>query len=276
MDPWTKAEFEYAKKLKECSADKRKALYAEAYGTVSALHNVARKNKDPEKRTAGTSPKLVKRLAKICSRSDRILEVGAGRGYTCMKLAAHVESMVGIEVSEPSFNEAKNLVRDQGLENVQILHSSAQDLTTLFNPESFDKVISIDVIEHLHPDDAHDHIEQVYRVLKPGGCYIVHTPNRINGPHDVTSVVYPESREPIGFHLNEVTYSELKRQMNNIGFNRFKSFLAFNRYGFIANAICYPALISIFLERLYKSAESITLARKILSHFIGIKLIAYK
>jgi 2-polyprenyl-3-methyl-5-hydroxy-6-metoxy-1,4-benzoquinol methylase len=205
-----------------------------------------------------------------------VLEVGAGRGYTCMKLAPHVESITGVEVSEPSLNEARALIREHDLRNVELMHYSAQDLSKLFASESFDKVISIDVIEHLHPEDARDHLEQAYQVLKPDGCYIVVTPNRINGPHDVTQEVFPTSRKAMGFHLNETTYSDLTRQMSVMGYRKFKSFLALNRLTFLSDSICYPASLSILFERLYEASQSITAARKILSRLIPVRLIAIK
>jgi len=275
MEPWIEAEFKYAKKLKECSPEKRKSLYAEAYGNVCELHNLFRTEKDPEKRTAGTSPMLIKRLSKLCKSTDNILEVGSGRGYTCVKLAPYVQAIFGVEVSEPSFIEANELIKKNALHNVQLYHSSAQDLTALFKQSTFDKVISIDVLEHLHPDDALDHIEQVYTILKPGGCYIIVTPNKLTGPHDITRKFYPKSTVPLGFHLNEVTYTDLKTQLTLIGFKRFRSFLAVSRLPVLFNNFRYPTSISIYFERLYKEANQ-PMVKKILSRFITVKIIAIK
>jgi len=50
------------------------------------------------------------------------------------------------------------------------------DMTnTKLSPESFDMVVSIEVIEHVPADD--DFVENISKVLKPGGVFIVTTPN---------------------------------------------------------------------------------------------------
>jgi hypothetical protein len=58
--------------------------------------------KEIEEWTAGTSPALVHWLIRRCHPSDHILEVGCGRGHACLKLTPHIESLVGLEVSDPS------------------------------------------------------------------------------------------------------------------------------------------------------------------------------
>ena len=76
-------------------------------------------------------------------------------------------------------------------------------------------VYSHQVIEHLHPDDAVTHLQEVYRVLSPGGAYICATPNRLNGPHDISKYF---DREATGFHLKEYTTTELYGLFRQEGF----------------------------------------------------------
>jgi len=54
-----------------------------------------------------------------------------------------------------------------------IQKENAEDLT--FKDNSFDVVIFIDVLEHIN--DPGKVFSEVCRVLKSGGCFIVHTPN---------------------------------------------------------------------------------------------------
>lgn len=61
---------------------------------------------------------------------------------------------------------------------------------------SFDFVISFQVIEHIQNDSAY--VKEIHRVLKPGGKFIVTTPNK---PMSL-------SRNP--WHIREYTISELK------------------------------------------------------------------
>ena len=98
MEPWIKLEVEYARRLREASAIERRTLYAEAYSRVGSLRMASMHAEAPEHRTAGTYPALAERLASFCRPSDRVRETGCRRGYTCLKLAPHVRSIVGLDV----------------------------------------------------------------------------------------------------------------------------------------------------------------------------------
>ena len=57
--------------------------------------------------------------------------------------------------------------------NIEIVKSQAEDLP--FDSESFDAVVSTEVIEHLvRPREL---VEQIARVLKPGGAFMVTAPS---------------------------------------------------------------------------------------------------
>lgn len=268
IEPWEKLEFDYAKKLKRSSYDERKNLYKEAYSEVSKLRMSVMPS-DPEKRTAGTSKGLVKSLIKLCKSNDRVLEIGCGRGYTCWKLAPHVKEVVGTDVSIPVLKEARELMRKNRVSNANILNVSGYELTNIFEKESFDKIICIDVYEHLHPEDAKIHLSEVYSLLKPDGKYIIVTPNRLTGPHDITKSVFPEVKEALGFHLNETTVKELIGDMKKIGFSEFYAF----KWIPIVNMgpFVYPIFFDLLAERLYSKIKY-----SILGKFLVIILIAKK
>ncbi len=95
MVSWQELEFEYAKRLRASSRDERRTLYSEAYSAVSGIRMKTMSTTDIEKRTAGTSRSLVGILARVCRSDDRVLELGCGRGYTCLKLAPHVKEIIG-------------------------------------------------------------------------------------------------------------------------------------------------------------------------------------
>jgi SAM-dependent methyltransferase len=78
-------------------------------------------------------------------------------------------------------------------------------------------VISIQLFEHLHPDDAGTHLREVWRVLKPGGRCLLETPNRWAGPGDVSRFF---SDQPEGFHLREYSIAELSRLFRSALFSQ--------------------------------------------------------
>ncbi len=276
IKPWIKAELEYADKLRNCSCEERIHLYEEAYSNVSKLKIESLKCKNPENRTAGTSYPLVNTIAKYCNTEDHVLEIGCGRGFTCFKLADHVKSIVGTDVSTYSLEEAKELIKANTIFNVEFIKCNAFGLSQQFPQESFDVVISIDVIEHLHPKDCFEHFKQVYNLLKIGGKYIIQTPNKHNGPHDVTREVFPEAKNAKGFHLNEMSYYEIQQAMQRIGFKQFDSFYVSNKKIFKNIALKFPVKISLFIEKFYDSYKNISLIEKICKKFLGIHLIVEK
>ena len=62
---------------------------------------------------------------------------------------------------------------------------------------------------------ARDITQNVFTALAPGGAYVCITPNRINGPHDISRQF---DRVATGFHLKEYTISELITLFRAAGF----------------------------------------------------------
>jgi SAM-dependent methyltransferase len=117
----------------------------------------------------------------------------------------------------------------------------------------FDAIYSIDVLEHLHPDDTPSHFTSVFRSLAPGGRYIVMTPHAHVGPHDVSRYFDPV---PTGFHLKEYTYRDVLALGRAAGFTRASSpalpLRAYRPLPWLLRPTLFPASWKIFVERLGK------------------------
>ncbi len=273
MEDWQLLELEYARRLRSSTREERRTLYAEAYSAVGALR-IPLLPDDAESRTAGTSKALVDMLLTVVNPGDHILEVGCGRGYTALRLAPAVSRFVGTDVSSLVLEEARALIKKNSIENASFYECSALSLLSTFEPGIFDLIISIDVHEHLHPDDAIIALRQIHELLRPGGRCIIVTPNRLIGPHDITKKVYPDVRESLGFHLNETTYGQLIAQMKQVGFSGFQTLrtpsarsrrLLPPRYG-----ATFPATLSVAFELLYSTIQMHTPAKKILQRFVHV------
>lgn len=275
MERWEELELEYAKRLRVSRREERQALYDEAYSVVSK-EAVKTLSTDPEKRTAGTSRTLVRALIRRCKKNETVLEVGCGRGYTCLGLAPYIKEIIGVDVSEPVLAEARELLERNHITNAKIQKIGSATLTENLTEGFFDKVISIDVYEHIHPDDSADHLRDVYKLLKPGGAYIVVTPNRLTGPHDMTKNVFPDAKKAMGFHLNETSTAELVEKMREAGFCSFKIVLPFLRRFPVLDRIDYSIGVQYWLERQYTRMEKAGPLKRILGRFLGIMLIAEK
>lgn len=94
------------------------------------------------------------------------LEIGTGSGYGIRVIAPHTRRFVTVDKHVP----APELLR---LPNVEFRQAVVPPLD--FPDEHFDCVISFQVIEHIRRDL--DFVREVYRVLRPGGRFILTTPN---------------------------------------------------------------------------------------------------
>jgi SAM-dependent methyltransferase len=143
------------------------------------------------------------------NRGARILEIGCGMGELLSGLSELGYDCTGLDVSRIRI---ERLQRRQGR---RLRFQQAEGTRLPFAAASFDLVISIQLFEHLHPDDAEPHLCETCRVLKPGGRYLLETPNKWAGPGDVSRFF---SDRPEGFHLREYSISELSRLMSRAGY----------------------------------------------------------
>ncbi|MEZ4521251.1 MAG: class I SAM-dependent methyltransferase [Thermomicrobiales bacterium] len=100
-----------------------------------------------------------------------ILEVGAGGGFLLQELHnAGFSDLTGSDITESAVLEMSRRIPEADL----VLADAAR---LSFQPETFDIVISSDVVEHL--PDVEEHFESVATILKPRGLYFIKTPNRL-------------------------------------------------------------------------------------------------
>jgi len=95
----------------------------------------------------------------------RILDAGCGSGRNMIELARH-GSVTGVELSRPSVELAR--ARSSG----EVIEGSVLELP--FESDSFELVVSLDVIEHLEDDLGA--LRELHRVVAPGGALLVTVP----------------------------------------------------------------------------------------------------
>lgn len=126
--------------------------------------------------------------------AERVLDVGCGTGYGSAMMAARMGEVVGIDSSPETISWARSKHR---AENLKFL---AMPATALNFPDGhFDAAYSIQVIEHIEDIDLV--LAEVVRVLRPGGKFIVATPNRVT--------YSPEGMHNI-YHVREYSAEELE------------------------------------------------------------------
>jgi SAM-dependent methyltransferase len=108
---------------------------------------------------------------------QRILEIGCGKGAILAHLQAAGHQCSGIEIDPAALAECRAA-------HPELAVDLASGDALPFQAASFDIVLSFDVFEHIRDSDRH--VEEVRRVLKPGGRYVLQTPNKwTNIPFEV-------------------------------------------------------------------------------------------
>jgi SAM-dependent methyltransferase len=145
---------------------------------------------------------------------DTLVDLGSGRGSLIRRFAPAVTACVGIDASDAMVE----LSRRTAPTNAEFVVGSIVEPP--LPPGSADMVISRQVMEHLHPDDAARHLAAVHGLLRPGGRFLIETPSRLTGPWDISRSF---SSEATGFHLREYTVGELSTMLRTAGFRRVRS-----------------------------------------------------
>jgi 2-polyprenyl-3-methyl-5-hydroxy-6-metoxy-1,4-benzoquinol methylase/predicted nucleic acid-binding Zn-ribbon protein len=139
-------------------------------------------------------------LARELARGKRVLDIASGEGYGSAYLAQVATSVVGVDIAaEAVEHAAANYQRP----NLSFRIGDALDIPL---PEaSVDLVVSFETLEHFY--DQERFLNEVKRVLRPGGTLIISTPER-----DIYS---PVGGHANAFHVRELTAPEFAELLSN-------------------------------------------------------------
>lgn len=149
----------------------------------------------------------------------RVLDVASGEGYGSFLLRRWgAESVEGIDVDEQTVETATRLFGGDG---VHYQCHTAEQLP--FEDHTFDVVCSFETIEHLdHPELF---LQEIRRVLKPGGNIILSCPN---DPY-----YYKQGTPGNPFHKRQYTYFDFKQLAEKYLGQRVRYYLAYALNGFV-------------------------------------------
>ncbi len=138
-------------------------------------------------------------------RGKTVLDAGCGEGYGSCLLAEAGSAVTGIDISEEAVRHAgEKYVRENLL--YRVMDANAM----VFPDNSFDVVVSFQVIEHLH--DAGKFLEEIRRVLKKDGRAIISTPNKALredyplGQYHARDYRHDEFMDLLDAHFGKVEY----------------------------------------------------------------------
>lgn len=174
----------------------------------------------------GFSNPQSKRISRVAELMDikpgmRVLDLGCGRGEHLKEAAGRGAIVTGADYSLPALRMARERVGDKA----SLVATDAMSLP--FADNSFDLVLLIDIVEHLHDGELDKLFSEVRRALAPNGSALIHTaPNRlfIKYGHNFLSAMsvllqgrtpkkYPRSVYLKMAHVNEQTPESLRRRL---------------------------------------------------------------
>jgi SAM-dependent methyltransferase len=268
LDPYDVCAFEtrIAARLRDAAnRTERVKLYNEVYDELFLAFPDLLHSANPDPRRFGYDLVFAKRFV---TPDSVVVEIGSGQCELALALAPNCKCIYAVDVTDLSPKESPANFR----------HVLTDGIAIALPDNSVDVVISNQLMEHLHSDDAADQVKEVYRVLKPGGSYICITPNRLIGPHD--SSVLSEPACPIvdgafvanGLHLKEYTHLELHQLFRATGFRRTRHFAgARGRY------VELPLLGMTFGERCVRYIPAkLRIRSSILRVLLGARVVAEK
>ena len=143
---------------------------------------------------------------------EELLDIGCGWGALIMHAASQYGvRALGITLSEPQAELANQRIREAGLQD--LCRVEVRDYRDLDQPESFDKLVSVGMIEHVGESMLPAYFEQALKLLKPGGVFMNHGIARavwtqqLDRPTFIDRYVFPDGdMVPIGVVLRQAAH----------------------------------------------------------------------
>jgi len=219
------------------SAQERKRLYHTLYERVHVL-----KRRDSEAATHARD-NITRIILTFRAELERksILDVGCGNGSFLIKVSRLIPhgELCGLDTSQIRTNAELPFHFFQG------------DITEFSLGRPFDIVFSHQVLEHIAPSDVARHLESIRAALLDHGKLILHMPNRLWGPHDITRILdntFSGRIPALGSHVNESTYSEIVPHLQKAGFTNIRTVLPLASYFPLIRSLRVTPTINYALE----------------------------
>jgi 2-polyprenyl-3-methyl-5-hydroxy-6-metoxy-1,4-benzoquinol methylase len=146
--------------------------------------------------------------------TDKVLDLGCNNGQHTLKIAKKCRKIIGLDQDERQLTIAVNSASERGIKNV-IFRKQNLEKKLNFSDRLFDKVIFLDVLEHLV--NRRQILLEIKRVLKPRGLVFIAIPNsqtswkKLQRRAGINSFADPD-------HKIEYTAAAAKKQLTDLGF----------------------------------------------------------
>jgi SAM-dependent methyltransferase len=104
-----------------------------------------------------------------------LLELGCASGEHTVRLAPKVRRAIGLDFSPDAIRLARERAAREG-SAAEFVQGDVADLA-VFADGSVDRVLAMDLVEHVPDDVLSAMLRECFRVLRPGGRLVVYTPS---------------------------------------------------------------------------------------------------
>lgn len=154
--------------------------------------------------------KLANSFIPDAARKGKILDIGCG-SYPFFLLNTNFKEKIGIDYS---------LKKDLKYQGIALYNNSIED-KLLFEDNTFDVITMLAVFEHIEPNKLPTLLAEIYRILKPGGIYIMTTPCVWSDKLlRFLASIKMVSAEEINEHKDAYNHERIQEYLINANFNK--------------------------------------------------------
>lgn len=190
----------------------------------------------PDIRFAGWPRDRTQAILAVALSGQSILDIGCGDGRLLYQFRDRFKQLIGLEYSAGRLEVARHNLADCEFRGIC---GSAEAMTDIAS-DSIDCIVSADVIEHI--PDVYVAVDEMFRVLRPGGLMVINTPNIAFAVKRIRLLLgrFPSTSQPNeglgsdvlfdGGHLHYFTYRSLRLLLQRPGF-RIERAIGFGKLG---------------------------------------------
>lgn len=109
------------------------------------------------------------------AKGKNVLDIACGEGYGTALLAEYASQVTGVDIDNEVIQRAK---RKYHRENISFLQGSVTEIP-IGGSAKFDLIVSFETIEHVDEAAQSKFLYETLRLLRPGGLFIVSTPDKL-------------------------------------------------------------------------------------------------
>lgn len=189
-------------------------------------------------------------------RWPRALDAGCGRGLYMRELAASARLATGVDQSVDNLRRLGDMNGPRRLVAAQLQRLPYRD-------NSFDLVLCIEVLTHIPPDEQHDALSELFRVLRPGGALLISVHNLTrHKAHELKRQFARGGWTQAGAAVFPVSLAAFRRAVERAGFDMRDSVRHLNYFnGFSFELAHRRPYLSAWLARIEDFVAHVPVAR---------------